>query len=230
MQTLRIGSHGHEVTFLQRLLNRDGANPYLTEDGVFGPRTQAALIAFQRGHSIPQANGVAESTTWQCFAPITERMHNIVGYSQPTDMTCWSAAATMMTGTNQSISRGSAITEADGSLRMRIANIETFLNGLGWRLINNTSQPPISQVIQAVQRGPLWVAFQGRAAAHAVVLSGVLHCAAANSTDTVFRVHDPWPPNARRTSVYGTTYHGGSMWLRSVRPALAGMIQYMAQP
>src|SRR5262249_46194190 len=156
--------------------------------------------------------------------------HNITGYSQPTDTTCWSAAATMMTGTNASYGPGNATNTSDGALDMGIDNIETFVNGLGWRLINNTSQPAISELIAAVKRGPVWVAFQGVAHAHAVVVSGVVHGSVQNDTDTVFRVHDPWPPNARRTSVYGTTYHGGTFRLRSVSPPLAGMIQYMAQP
>ena len=52
MQVLSIGSRGAEVMFLQRLLNKHGANPYVTEDGAFGPRTQSALIAYQRAHRV----------------------------------------------------------------------------------------------------------------------------------------------------------------------------------
>ena len=230
MQTLTVGSNSYEVMFLQVMLNRAGASPRLAEDGIFGPRTQAAAIAFQRANTVTPANGTVAISTWQRFGPITERMHNITGYSQPTDTTCWSAAATMMTGANASFGPGNATNTSDGGLDMGIDNIETFVNGLGWRLINNTSQPPISELIAAVKRGPVWVAFQGRAAAHAVVVSGIVHGSVKNDSDTVFRVHDPWPPNARRTSVYGTTYHGGTFWLRSVSPPLAGMIQYMAQP
>jgi hypothetical protein len=229
VQTLTVGSRGHEVTLLQRLLNRAGADPYLTEDGIFGPRTQAAAIAFQRANGVAPANGTVGPTTWQRFGAITELMHPITGYSQPTNMTCWSAAATMMMGTNMSVGRGNAAVGATGGLRPQIDNVETFVRDLGWRLVNNSSQPPISEVIRAVMRGPVWVVFRGRSA-HAVVLSGVLHGSARDSTDTVFRVHDPWPPNAGHTSVYGTTYHGGAMWLRSSRPPQAGMIQYIAQP
>ena len=229
MQNLSSGSRGHEVTFLQRLLNRAGADPYLTEDGIFGPRTQAAVIAFQRANGVQPPNGAVAPTTWQRFGPITERMHNIVGYSQPTGMTCWSAAATMMTGTNASVGGGGAAIGATGGLRPQADNVETFVRSLHWRLINNASQPPISEVIAAVMRGPVWVVFVGRTA-HAVVISGVLHGSQRDSSDTVFRIHDPWPPNARRTSVYGTTYHGGAIMLRSGNPPQAGMIQYMAQP
>jgi predicted chitinase len=48
---------------LQRALNRAGARPLLVEDGVFGPITRAALIAFQRAQGLA-ADGVAGPSTW----------------------------------------------------------------------------------------------------------------------------------------------------------------------
>src|SRR6478736_7425631 len=128
MQTLTVGSNSYEVMFLQVMLNRSGANPRLAEDGIFGPRTQAAAIAFQRANTVSPANGTVAVSTWQRFGPITERMHNIVGYSQPTDTTCWSAAATMMTGTNASYGPGNATNTSDGGLDMGVDKIETFVN------------------------------------------------------------------------------------------------------
>ena len=47
--TLRQGDHGPAVADLQRKLNARGASPALKCDGNFGPKTKAAVEAFQRG-------------------------------------------------------------------------------------------------------------------------------------------------------------------------------------
>jgi hypothetical protein len=229
MLTLSVGWRGYEVTFLQHLLNRYGADPYVTEDGNFGPLTRNAVIAFQHRCGVDPANGIVAPTTWQWFGPITERMHSITGYSQPTDQTCWSAAATMMTGTSASFGGGGASLGPGGGLQPQIDNVETFVRSLGWRLVNSASQPPIGYLINAVMRGPVWVVFRGQTA-HAIVVSGVLHGYWHEISDTVFRIHDPWPPHARRVSIYGSAYNGGALMLHSVRPPQAGIVQYMAQP
>ncbi|HEX7161890.1 MAG TPA: peptidoglycan-binding protein [Trebonia sp.] len=49
------------VRSLQYLLNARGAR--LAVDGVFGPRTKAAVIAFQRSRGLP-ATGVVTASTW----------------------------------------------------------------------------------------------------------------------------------------------------------------------
>ncbi len=58
---LRQEATGEPVRSLQYLLNAQGAA--LTADGIFGPRTNAAVIAFQRSHGLV-ANGVVGQTTW----------------------------------------------------------------------------------------------------------------------------------------------------------------------
>ena len=50
------------VRSLQYLLDARGAR--LTVDGLFGPKTQAAVVAFQRSHGLT-ASGVVSTTTWQ---------------------------------------------------------------------------------------------------------------------------------------------------------------------
>jgi hypothetical protein len=67
---LRRGSRGPWVRILQQLLNTWRSHvpgrPPLILDGIFGPRTQAAVIAFQRGRSLP-ADGVAGARTWSAL-------------------------------------------------------------------------------------------------------------------------------------------------------------------
>ncbi|MFO0728804.1 MAG: peptidoglycan-binding domain-containing protein [Myxococcota bacterium] len=50
--TIGFGDSGASVRDIQRLLNAAGARPPLAEDGLFGPKTQAALLAFQGGNGL----------------------------------------------------------------------------------------------------------------------------------------------------------------------------------
>jgi peptidoglycan hydrolase-like protein with peptidoglycan-binding domain len=63
-RTVRAGSTGADVEELQTKLNAalPGAEP-LVIDGIFGPRTRAAVVAFQGGHALA-ADGVAGPITW----------------------------------------------------------------------------------------------------------------------------------------------------------------------
>ncbi|HEX5201339.1 MAG TPA: peptidoglycan-binding domain-containing protein, partial [Actinoplanes sp.] len=59
---------GPAVHELQQKLNRAGAAPPLKDDGVFGPKTQAALQAFQSGRVPPlTATGTADKATWDAL-------------------------------------------------------------------------------------------------------------------------------------------------------------------
>jgi hypothetical protein len=57
---LRMGNHGEGVREIQRLLNRQGAR--LAEDGDFGPKTDAAVRAFQRANGLAQDGVVGPKT------------------------------------------------------------------------------------------------------------------------------------------------------------------------
>jgi len=59
---LRIGSRGEDVIRLQRLLRNAGFDPG-TIDGIFGSRTQAAVIAFQKSKNLV-ADGIVGIQTW----------------------------------------------------------------------------------------------------------------------------------------------------------------------
>jgi peptidoglycan hydrolase-like protein with peptidoglycan-binding domain len=54
--TLKVGSKGVAVKAVQKKLG-------VTADGAFGPKTQAALKAYQTKHGIP-ATGVVDAATW----------------------------------------------------------------------------------------------------------------------------------------------------------------------
>ena len=58
-----LGDTGYSVKLLQQWLNLHGANPKLAEDGIFGPKTEAAVIAFKGSGSLPE-DGIACIETW----------------------------------------------------------------------------------------------------------------------------------------------------------------------
>ena len=67
---LERGSRGAHVSTWQGLLNRAGADPALTVDGAFGPRTAAATAAWRASAGLPPGEFV-DATAWQ---RMTERV------------------------------------------------------------------------------------------------------------------------------------------------------------
>lgn len=67
MNTLRIGSTGPQVEFLQLALYRSGNDPG-TIDGIFGANTQQALKNFQSQNGLT-ADGIAGPRTWSSLTP-----------------------------------------------------------------------------------------------------------------------------------------------------------------
>ena len=59
--TVRLGDRGNDVVKLQEALNRHGET--LTADGVFGPNTYAALVAFQSVNEL-FPDGICGRMTW----------------------------------------------------------------------------------------------------------------------------------------------------------------------
>ena len=74
---LREGMTGPSIRQVQERLNVLGANPRLSEDGIFGPRTAAAVRAFQQQRGL-NANGIVDTITWNAiFTNITRAMPTI---------------------------------------------------------------------------------------------------------------------------------------------------------
>ena len=223
MLTISIGARCAEVLFLQRMLNKRGASPQVAEDLDFGTLTKEAVVAFQRSHSITPPNGTVDARTWNALGLAVETSHNVRLRGQTTDMSCWSAAATMILG-NVSVGQGLAHTGPTGGLSQDIDNIDTFLRGLGWSLINNQTAPPASTLIAGLARGPLWLAFEGGSFKHAVVASAIY--SDRSDDGTVIRIHDPWPRPSG--TLYASTYRDGRIQVKSVSPPRVAVVQYAA--
>lgn len=205
MQTLRRGSRGVQVEYLQGRLNtaarRDGVGgAVLSMDGDFGPLTDAALRAYQGRNGPLKVDGVAGMNTWTRLGVRTEAEHNrVILFGQPTGMTCWSAAATMILG-NQSVGSGNATTGPGGGLTPTSDNQEVFARALGWRMLGYS--PTVTDLANIVRQKPVWISAYGSTWAHAVVLSGVYSDGNDAGDGTMFRIHDPWPVGRGR--IYGS--------------------------
>lgn len=70
---LTIGSSGDKVRQLQQQLNRIARNypaiPTVSVDGIYGPRTQEAVRAFQEIFNLP-VTGVVDYATWYSISNI----------------------------------------------------------------------------------------------------------------------------------------------------------------
>lgn len=64
MPVLHQGYKGSAVMTLQTVLNAKGAKPKLAVDSVFGPKTNTAVVAFQKAHGIA-ADGVVGLKMWE---------------------------------------------------------------------------------------------------------------------------------------------------------------------
>lgn len=59
MSTLKLGSKGDEVKLLQRKLN-------ITDDGIFGPKTEEAVKKFQKEHNL-EVDGIVGPKAWEAL-------------------------------------------------------------------------------------------------------------------------------------------------------------------
>lgn len=69
LATIKAGAHGPDVRALQERLNAatPRPEPLLVTDGHFGPKTEAAVVAFQRGHGLA-ADGIVGRQTGAVLA------------------------------------------------------------------------------------------------------------------------------------------------------------------
>ena len=207
MRTIRQGNRAAQVKLLQRLLNLDHGSKVLVEDGIFGPKTYQQVQALQKKKKLVP-DGIVGPKTWGALNVTVDINHRITLYAQPTNMTCWSAAATMMTGINMSYGSGNATTGSSGGLNSSYNNVEAFARSHGFVM-----HPPMSWSIQGLvsllRQGPLWVAGRqplgapsGTQSGHAVVVGAIW----GNNTPegTMLYIYDPWPPLVG--SKYGVFY------------------------
>jgi hypothetical protein len=204
MIMISAGSRGPFVRLMQSLLNRAGASPQLQVDGDWGPRTDSA---FQRVVGASSVNGLqTNDAIWRNLGLTTIVDHPVHLFGQPTNMTCWSASMTMLRGTNLSAGSGTARLGASGGLLPDDANVAAFARAHGKQVVSSHQSLPVPSLISILRRGPAIICGWGRdvrrpdgslapSFGHASVLSGIWSTNDPDGLTTMFRVHDPWPPN-----------------------------------
>jgi hypothetical protein len=120
-------------------------------------------------------------------------------FPQPTGMTCWSAAATMVLG-NMSVGPGKAALYVEGGLKENPKNIKKFADQYGL-VVEYGATWTAKGIADLLRRyGPLWVGGK-LPSLHAIVVSGI---EGSNDTDATLTIFDPWPP--------GTPGKGGTIF------------------
>ncbi|MEE9318976.1 MAG: papain-like cysteine protease family protein [Granulosicoccus sp.] len=216
MEIIRNRSRSPQVKLAQRLANnRIPPSPKLTEDSIFGSKTEVAIKQFQVAKRLT-ADGIVGPITWRSLGVTIDVSHRIVPYAQPTNMTCWSAAATMLLGSNMCVGPGSASTGPMGGLNPSFANIEAFANSYNLRMHapQSWSTPGL---VNLMRRGPIWVA-GWVPSGHAVVYAGIHGDNTPGGTLIV--IYDPWPPG--RGGIRGEIYGD---WLRKHPTAATYILQ-----
>ena len=120
---------------------------------------------------------------------IVRIQHQIELFAQPTNMTCWLAATTMLL--RGPVAMGIATTGSTGGLSNNDNNLREFARANKLRLYYGQSWSA-QGLIALLRKGP--AAMFGRLPKlHAVVLSGL----ESDGTEdgTYITIHDPWPVN-----------------------------------
>jgi hypothetical protein len=117
--------------------------------------------------------------------------HRIALFGQPTNMTCWSAAITMLFGNLFSAGSGRASTTASGGLNPSFANVQALARSYNLRLHAPQSWT-VPGLVALLQKGPVMM-MGYLPSGHAVVLGGIVSDGSVNGT--TLTIYDPWPPN-----------------------------------
>jgi hypothetical protein len=118
--------------------------------------------------------------------------HPVKLYGQPTSMTCWSAAATMVLGSNACIGPGSGTLTASGGLIP--ASVPDFARSLGLQ-VEYPQCWTLEGLADLLETGPLWVA-GAMPTGHVVVVGSMNGDGTPDGTELT--LYDPWPPGAGR--------------------------------
>ena len=215
MESIQAGSRGPFVALLQSLLNRAGASPRLRVDSDWGPLTDQAFMTVLGARSVIGLQ--TNPAIWRNLGLTVEIDHPVRRHAQPTDMTCWSASMTMLTGHVQSIGPDSAVLGPGNGLVGDDANVELFARQHGKVIVSRHQSLPVAGLIGILRRGPALILGWGRDRrrpdgtltngwGHACVLSGIWSTGDADGLTTLFRVHDPWPKNRGR--IWHEFYNG----------------------
>jgi hypothetical protein len=213
MRTIKKGSTGPEVGLLRRLLNRKMVpSPRLPEANVFGPRYNGAMARIDFGPAMDTAvrkfqssrrlvpDGVVGPRTWGALGLTLDISRAVTLSSQPTDNTCYAAAATMVLGPAASMSFDPGPPPPGTAPDDHWA--QSFHRLFHWRLEYGMSPMPRA-LAGFLGAGAFWFAgnlpVPSGHSYHAVVAAAIW--GDGDPDRTMLLIYDPWPPNVGE--VYG---------------------------
>jgi len=142
--------------------------------------------------------------------------HNIILSPQPTGMTCWSAATTMLFGSRFSAGPGKAKLAKNGGLKSDLSNVYKFAESYGLRVYSMQSWS-VDGLIQLIRRGPV-IMIGAQPSMHAVVIGGI--SSDGTPEGTYIKIYDPWPPGVGR--IHNENY---AQWMTSFPLSTVYMLQ-----
>jgi Putative peptidoglycan binding domain/Papain-like cysteine protease AvrRpt2 len=213
--TLRTGSTGFDVALLQLQLNVKGLpSPNLVVDGSFGPRTHAAVIAFQRRAGLSPDGVVGNLTNGALVrdSMLTAVHHRVDHIAQPTPTTCWAAATAMVSRSSVPAVRARTpanMIASDGGLLNSSESDQAVVTGSRYGALHGLRcHAPMSWsvvgLLSTLRRSPLMLDMLWSASdytrgngspGHMVVVSGAVSDNDPMGKRTHLLVLDPWPPN-----------------------------------
>lgn len=214
MRTLQPGSTGPQVGLLRRLLNRKlSPSPGLPEANVFGsryngamseinygPSTTAAVSTFQSAMGI-DVDGITGPDTWTALGITTEVDQPVTLESQPTNDTCYAAAATMVLGPGGAMSFDPGPVPAGARADDHWAQ-QFAAQFPSWQLEFGMSPTP-NLLAGYLAAGAFWFAgnmpFPTGNSYHALVVGSLW--GEDNADHSMLLIYDPWPPGVGE--IYG---------------------------
>jgi len=212
MRTIKRGDSGPEVGLLRRLLNRNvRPSPNIAETNIFGsryngavrndfgPQMEEAVKQLQTSRGMPP-NGIVGPPVWNALGLTLDISRPVMPASQPTNNTCYAAAATMVIGPQASASFQVGATPPGVAPDDYWAS--SFAKQFSWKLEYGTSYLP-DALAGFLNGGPFWFAgnlpFPGGPGYHAVVVGS--KWGDRDPFGTMLLIYDPWPVSVGE--VYG---------------------------
>lgn len=225
------GERGDQVAQMQRQLNAKLKPSHnLGDDGVFGPKTEGAVKAYQKQEWLVE-DGEVGPATWnalfdaEAYAPILHKSTPFI--SQPTSMTCWAAATAMLTKSTVAAVMAktpASIADATGAYNYSESD-DAVTESLRYAKIHNIQfVPPMSwspQMLRSYMVGSplmfdmLWDVSsyldKSGSPGHFILAVGMRGSGNPNGLGTTLRIYDPWPP--QKGKIYSVGY---AKWMAEV--------------